>query len=86
MRDKVKYQVEQLAKEWKSKTDGSGEMNEKQVVFTWMDAEKWKDWLKSMYGIKQHHDQDDLDDIRVVIVNHKVSKTIKSSTSLLTGE
>lgn len=72
MQGKAKLRLEQLAKEWRAKTGGSGEMNGREVVFTWMDAEKWKDWLKSMYGIKKHHDQDELDDIKVVIADHKV--------------
>lgn len=73
MRGKVKARLEQLARDWKVKTGGSGELNGKQVIFTWMDAEKWKDWLKSMYGIKKLHDEDDLDDVKVVIADHKVS-------------
>ncbi|KXN90554.1 Thioredoxin domain-containing protein 5 [Leucoagaricus sp. SymC.cos] len=71
LRNKARSRLEQLSKEWKSRTDGSGEMNGKQVVFTWMDAEKWKDWLKTMYGVKKHHeDEDDLDDIKVVVADH----------------
>ncbi|KAJ3572597.1 hypothetical protein NP233_g2977 [Leucocoprinus birnbaumii] len=71
MQSKARATLEKLSKEWRSKTGGSGELNGKQVVFTYMDAEKWKDWLKSMYGIKKHHDEDDLDDIPIVIADHK---------------
>lgn len=71
-RGKVQTKLEQLASDWKVKTSGTGEMNGRQVIFTWMDGEKWKDWLKSVYGIK-HHDDDDLDDVRVVIADHRVS-------------
>ncbi|THH32163.1 hypothetical protein EUX98_g2007 [Antrodiella citrinella] len=36
-----------IANQWKhSRTDEN-------VVFAWMDAEKWASWLKSMYGVKQ---------------------------------
>lgn len=36
------------------------------VVFTWMDAEKWTSWMKSMYGIKA----DSLP--AVVVTDHQV--------------
>lgn len=72
MRNLAKPKLQQLAKEWRAKTGGSGEMNGKQVVFTSMDAEIWKDWLKSMYGIKKHHEEEGLDDIKVIIADHKV--------------
>jgi thioredoxin domain-containing protein 5 len=73
---KVRTKLEQLASDWKVRTGGTGERNSRQVVFTWMDGEKWKDWLKSMYGIK-YHDEDDLDDVRVVIVDHAVSALLR---------
>ncbi|KAF9453143.1 protein disulfide isomerase [Macrolepiota fuliginosa MF-IS2] len=71
MQGRAKARLEQLAREWKGKTGGSGELNGKEVVFTWMDTERWKDWLKSMYGIKKYHDEAGLEDIRVVIADHK---------------
>jgi thioredoxin domain-containing protein 5 len=71
-RGKVQSKLERLASDWKVRIGGTGERNGRQVVFTWMNGEKWKDWLKSMYGIK-HHDEDDLDDVRVVIADHAVS-------------
>jgi len=72
LRSQAKASLEKLAKEWKLKTGGSGELNGKQVIFAYMDAEKWEKWLKSMYGIKTHHNEDDLDEIKVVIADHKV--------------
>jgi len=71
VRDQAMVALKTLATEWKLKTGGSGELNGKQVIFTYMDAEKWEKWLKSMYGIKKHHD-DDLADVKVVIADHKV--------------
>ncbi|EKM82138.1 hypothetical protein AGABI1DRAFT_55318 [Agaricus bisporus var. burnettii JB137-S8] len=68
-RGKVEAKLEQLASVWKMRTGGTGERNGRQVIFTWMDNEVWKDWLKNMYGIK-HEDDDDLDDVRVVIADH----------------
>ncbi|TDL14658.1 thioredoxin-domain-containing protein [Rickenella mellea] len=38
---------------------------EKDVIFVWMDADKWGKWLKSMYGIKKNRLPG------VVIVEHK---------------
>lgn len=71
-RGKVEAKLEQLASVWKMRTGGTGERNGRQVIFTWMDNEVWKDWLKNMYGIK-HEDDGDLDDVRVVIADHAVS-------------
>lgn len=70
VRDQAMVALKTLANEWKLKTGGSGELNGKQLIFTYMDAEKWEKWLKSMYGIKKHHD-DDLADVKVVIADHK---------------
>ncbi|KIL63362.1 hypothetical protein M378DRAFT_164675 [Amanita muscaria Koide BX008] len=60
---------------WGLRGDGERvkkEMDEREVVFTWMDAEKWKDWLSSMYGMKVVDEMlVDLDDVPVVIVDHK---------------
>jgi hypothetical protein len=41
----------------------------KDVVFTWMDAEKWANWLKSMYGIKTEADSEPT----IVVADHAVS-------------
>lgn len=48
------------------------ELKEREVVFTWMDAEKWKDWIKSMYEIQYVEGMTALGDVEVVIVDHKV--------------
>lgn len=37
------------------------------VVFTWMDADKWGSWLKSMYGIKPNMLP------KAVVADHSVS-------------
>ena len=41
------------------------------VVFTWMDADRWGSWLKSMYGLKA----DSLP--RAVVANHTVRCSIR---------
>ena len=40
VRDQAMVALKTLANEWKLKTGGSGELNGKQVIFTYMDAEK----------------------------------------------
>ncbi|THG93397.1 hypothetical protein EW026_g7827 [Hermanssonia centrifuga] len=50
--------IKEVARRWKdSKAEGD-------VVFTWMDADKWSSWLKSMYGIKAGSA------VHVVVANH----------------
>lgn len=62
--------VKDLARSWKdSKSRGD-------VVFTWMDADRWGKWLKSMYGIKA--------DVapQVVVANHSVLHTVSRFLTL----
>lgn len=70
---KIEERMRDVAKKWKVRTGGSGEVNGREVIFTWMDAERWKEWMKSMYGLKVDDDDKDLDDVKVVIADHKVS-------------
>lgn len=45
----------------------------REVIFTWMDMDKWGDWMKSMYGIRMAYDgSGTLDDVPVIISDHKV--------------
>lgn len=58
----VAQKVGDIAQRWKdSKTRGD-------VVFTWMDADKWGSWLKSMYGIKSRADGS----LQVIVADHSV--------------
>ncbi|RDB15626.1 Thioredoxin domain-containing protein 5 [Hypsizygus marmoreus] len=70
-KDKVGTRVRELGKKWRVRTEGSGLASGREVVFTWMDGEKWKEWMKSMYGIVQGDGAGALDDVRVVITDHK---------------
>ncbi|KAI0693473.1 thioredoxin-domain-containing protein [Cytidiella melzeri] len=78
--------VRTVAAQWKDR-QGSND-----VVFTWMDSDKWAKWLKSMYGIVAD------DSAHVVIANHsrliyhdtdqmgeKIKLSPISITSALTG-
>lgn len=82
LRKKVGERMKELGKKWRLRTDGSGEMKGREVVFTFMDAAKWSDWMKSMYGIK-YEDKDNgekysLEDVKVVITDHSVSLSLMS--------
>ncbi|EJD00787.1 thioredoxin-domain-containing protein [Fomitiporia mediterranea MF3/22] len=71
--------MKSAAREWRNLIDreksggGSGGMGlwrkerEREVVFTWMDGEKWASWMKSMYGIKDVS----VTDPRVVVADHQ---------------
>ena len=36
-----------IGKQWRE----GEKVGQREVIFTWMDAERWSKWLKSMYGI-----------------------------------
>ena len=70
---KVRERLNDLGKQWRIRTQGSGLTNMREIVFASMDADKWKDWLKSMYGIQQVPGQHDgLEAVKAVIADHKV--------------
>lgn len=52
--------------------NGNGDMPSRDVIFTWMDAERWATWMKSMYGIKSSYVP------AVVITDHQVKIVILS--------
>ena len=58
----VSDHVKAIGQQWKD-TKARGD-----VVFAWMDSDKWAGWLKSMYGIKADAGT------RVVVANHSVSR------------
>ncbi|KAL0575530.1 hypothetical protein V5O48_006453 [Marasmius crinis-equi] len=70
----VKGKVAELGRKWRAKTGGNGiakgTRGERPIVFATMDAERWKDWMKSMYGVRPKHTQD-LEDIDVFVADHK---------------
>ncbi|KAG6865383.1 hypothetical protein C0991_003086 [Blastosporella zonata] len=69
--EKVEEKMREIGRKWRVRTGGSGETSGKEVVWAWMDAERWKDWMKSMYGVVVKEGEDDLDDVRVVVTDHK---------------
>ena len=66
-RDQIVDSVRRLAAQWRrtGATQYTPAHGARQVVFVWMDQERWTSWLKSMYGIKGA--------AQVVIVDHSVS-------------
>ena len=75
--DKIKNQFQELAKKWRWRTEGSGMVNGREVVFTWMDTDEWGKWMKSMYGIQPNgddhgHGHEVLEDVKVIIADHRV--------------
>jgi len=84
---KIASKLRDFAKKWRVRTGGTGVTHGKDIVFSYMDGERWKEWLKTMYGIngsesKLAHDGDKdeeaheeaLDDVQVVIADHKVGQ------------
>ncbi|KAJ4471993.1 protein disulfide isomerase [Lentinula aciculospora] len=71
---KVQVRMEEIGQKWRTRTQGSGMLvgngEDRPIVFAWMDLEKWKDWMKSMYGIK-YKGSLELDDVEVVIADHR---------------
>ena len=53
-------EVRTLARKWRDDKERAN------VVFAWMDADKWGTWLKSMYGIRPAELP------RAVVANHTV--------------
>ena len=50
-KDSYGEKVLQLGRLWRE--DSAYRHLQEKVVFTWMDANRWNSWLKSMYGIKE---------------------------------
>ncbi|TFK35040.1 protein disulfide isomerase [Crucibulum laeve] len=69
-KEQVKQRFRDVGLKWRIRTGGSGEAHGREIVFTWMDAERWADWMKSMYGVKKNDDKKDLDDVVVFIADH----------------
>lgn len=46
-RQNVISATKSIGKQWREGEKAGG----RDVVFTWMDGERWSSWLKSMYGI-----------------------------------
>jgi thioredoxin domain-containing protein 5 len=67
-KDIVAEKVRDIGKTWNARGDRHENGNLREVVFTWMDAEKWASWLKSMYGIKAEPGSDPA----IIVADHAV--------------
>lgn len=81
---KIEAKIIEISKDWREKSGGTGTVGGREVIFTWMDGERWRDWMKSMYSIGIDDDEDDMSDVKVVVANHKVRLPAISHDSLLT--
>ena len=48
-KEQTAKEVTEIARKWRDRKEQAP------VVFTWMDADRWGSWLKSMYGVKPSH-------------------------------
>jgi len=58
--------MKRIGKQWREE---NAKHASKDVVFAWIDAEKWSKWLKSMYGVTG---TEGAQIPAIVIVNHNV--------------
>ncbi|KAJ7593435.1 protein disulfide isomerase [Mycena floridula] len=59
-----------VSKKWRVHTKGTAKSAGREVIFAWMDVERWQDWMKSMYGMSVKSGSD-LADVEVVIADHQ---------------
>ncbi|KAJ7485532.1 protein disulfide isomerase [Mycena latifolia] len=78
-RDKVAERFRDIALKWRAHTGGTGIFGGRAVIFTWMDAEKWESWMKSMYGLRRSGR--DVEDVRVIIADHQALKYYNTDQS-----
>ncbi|KAF8185117.1 protein disulfide isomerase [Pholiota molesta] len=68
-KERVMERVREVGARWRKRTDGSGVVHGREVVFVWMDGGEWAEWLKGMYGISGA-DAGELESVQVVIADH----------------
>ena len=73
MKSKIEARVRDISKKWRARTGGSGEVGNREIIFAWMDTQRWKDWMKSMYGIEMDENEEDIEDAKVAVTDHKVN-------------
>lgn len=61
-KEKVAEKMKEIGKKWRVWKDKGS----RDVIFTWMDTDKWASWLKSMYGVKVTEEP------TVIIADHSV--------------
>ncbi|KAI0057744.1 thioredoxin-domain-containing protein [Artomyces pyxidatus] len=51
-RERLIKEITEIGQLWRRGPDNAATHQQRPVVFTWMDVDRWASWLKSMYGIK----------------------------------
>ena len=93
-KDAVAQRMSDVARKWRVRTGGTGLVvvdgpgRGREIVFAWMDVERWKEWMKSMYGIKdagsvRDGQENELEDVQVVIADHSVGPPVPRISSRL---
>lgn len=76
VKEKAEQRLRDVAKKWRVRTEGSGVVHGRDVVWTVMDNTRWATWLKSMYGRSSRDEKSEkpgeLDSLKVIIADHKV--------------
>lgn len=63
----VSSNLNNIAKKWRLRKSHIGRQD---VVFTWMNADEWGSWMKSMYGVTVK------DQPKIVVADHNVSGVV----------
>lgn len=77
LKAKIMERLRDVGEQWRLRTDGSGVVHGREIVFAWMDGGEWAEWMKSMYGITDAgvvvEGEEELQGVQVVIADHSVS-------------
>jgi hypothetical protein len=73
LKEKVEERLRDVGKKWRVRTEGSGIVNGREVVWALMDKTRWGQWLKSMYGIQKDLVEGGFEDVMVIVTDHSVS-------------
>lgn len=71
-RQNVISAMKSIGKQWRE----SVKAGQREVVFAWMDGERWSKWLKSMYGVV---DSPTAESPSVIVADHEVRPRIPPS-------
>lgn len=71
-RQNVIAAMKSIGKQWRE----GAKVGQREVVFAWMDGERWSKWLKSMYGVV---DSPTAESPSVIIADHEVRPHIPPS-------
>lgn len=73
-REQLITKIKEIGAQWRRRGDSEKMVAERDVVFAWMDGQKWAKWMKSMYGVKEVGG--------VVVADHGVRHSLSRSNDL----